>query len=780
MSTGSRRLAQWRARARWSAASGAILVGGIGLAQDAQQQPAEPTLPPVTVEQPTPKVNPPQPSQQRPVGAAQRRTTSRPTQPRTERPVPTSPTAGGGGAATAQRDGIDGYVTQATAIGTKTSTPILDLPRAVSTVTQQEIFDRDAQSVQEALNYTSGVDTYFRPGNLTREYTLIRGFLAYQYLDGLKLHDSSWGVEPYGLQRIDVLKGPDSTLYGQGSPGGLWDLTSKRPTDQTFAEELLRVGSYGLVQEAFDVGGPVTADHSLLYRVVAMGKFGDAEVNDTKTERVYIAPSFTWRPNSDTSLTVLASYQYDPNLTVLQPLPYAGTVTPGPNGQYISRSLFLGEPSYHDTWIESFRIGYDFQHRFNDIFSFQQDFAFQRLNINLEEVQSRATVVNSTDIVRQMSYQVYDIDIFQVDNRLKADLALGPFVNHVVYGTDFAAIPNYQGTGVNRSSQYLLNLYNPVYGQPLAASNPITSFRYQNQTQLGFYVQDRIEFGNLSLLLGTRYDIVDLDQQIRTLNTATGVLSNPPWTSQPNHAETSNAGLVYDFKSLGLSPYAVYSQSFYPTPGTQFNGAPFIPTTGDQKEAGLKYKPPGWNLLFTTAAFDIVQNNVLTPDLQNPGFQVQNSSIEVKGAEAEFKTTQLYGFNIASAFTYLDPVTTATNTAGGIGKAPVGIPDYSASLWTTYRFRLSPFDGLTVGGGVRYVGQSWADALNTMPVPAFTLFDLALHYQLGSISPTMANWDMGFNIKNLFDKRYVSSCDDALDCYYGPGRTFDLVLRGRF
>jgi iron complex outermembrane receptor protein len=281
----------------------------------------------------------------------------------------------------------------------------------------------------------------------------------------------------------------------------------------------------------------------------------------------------------------------------------------------------------------------------------------------------------------------------------------------------------------------------------LAASNPLTSFRYQNQTQLGLYAQDRAELGNLSVLFGTRYDMADLDQQIRTLNPTTGVLSNPPWTSQPDRAETSNVGLVYDFKSVGFSPYGVYSQSFYPTPGTQFNGTPFVPTTGDQKEVGIKYQPPGWNLIFTTAGFDITQNNVLTPDLQNPGFQVQNSSIEVKGAEAELKTTFLYGFNIAAAFTYLDPVTTATNTAGALGKAPVGIPDYEASLWTTYRFAGGPLDALMLGGGVRFVGHSWADVLNTMPVPSFTLFDLAVRYQLGSISPTLAKWDIAFSVK---------------------------------
>jgi iron complex outermembrane receptor protein len=677
----------------------------------------------------------------------------------------------------AVRDDSKGYVVRRTDTATKTDTPLLKLPRSVSTVTAKEVEDRGAQTVQEALNYTAGVSTYFRQGNLTREYNRVRGFEAFQFLDGLKLHDSSWGYEVYGLERIDVLKGPASTLYGQGSPGGLINLTSKRPTDTPFREFMLRTGSYGRLEGGFDVGGPVNADKSVLYRLVGLGRFGDGQIDYTRNERVYFAPSVTVR-NDQTSLTILAHYQYDPKLTVLQPLPRVGTILPGANGQYISRKLFLGEPAYHNTSKETARIGYEFNHRFNEVFSFQQNLAYQNIDIQLKEVQSRGALVGNS-VVRQMTYQPYQIDLFQVDNRLKADFNTGPFRHHMLFGVDYSLSPNDQGTAVNRASQYLLNLYNPVYGQPLAA-NSLTQKRYQVQRQTGIYVQDRIEVGGFTVIGGVRGDWASLDQKTKVLNTVTSQFSEPDWTPKRDRATTVHGGLIYAFQS-GVAPYVSYSESFAPVSGADVTGKPFDPSTGEQIEAGIRYLPPHLNLLVSGAVFDITQRNLLTADLKNPGFAVQTQEIRARGAEIEFKTTNLHGFNVVAGYTYLDPTVTRTNTAGGVGKDPAGMARHQASLWGTYTFDdATTLKGLTVGGGVRYVGASFGDALNTFAVPSFTLFDATLRYQLGVLTASLAGWDVSINAKNIADKRYVGVCEDALNCYYGAGRIIEGAVRVRF
>lgn len=744
---------------------GAIAAGG---SAEAQQARPDPTLPPVVV----------QPGQATPRSAADPGARPRNAARRTARaarshanPAPIAPAEN---AASLPRDGIEGYFAQTTTAGAKVATPILQLPRSVSTVTQQEIADRDAQSVREALQYTAGVSSYFREGQFTRDFVSIRGFQALQFLDGLRLNVNNYGLEPYGFERIDVLKGPAATLYGQGSPGGLWDITSKRPTDQAFGEALLRFGLRNTMEGAFDVGGPVTSDRSLLYRVVGVGRFGDGEIDFTRNERAYFAPSFTWR-NEDTSLTILAAYQYDPHVTVLQPLPYQGAVVPGPTGQFISRNLFLGEPGFHDTSVQQARIGYEFKHQMNEVFSFQQNFYYQNIDINLNEVQSRASA-STTTTARMAANQTFQIDMYQIDNRLKADFDNGMLRHHVLFGVDYSAVPNYQGTGTAAATNF--NFYSPAYGTPVPTPI-ITTNRYQDQRQFGTYIQDRTEIGRLSVLAGVRYDNLEQDQKTRTLNTTTGVLSNPPWTLQPDHGLTYNGGLIYNF-SNGVAPYASYSQTFTPTSGTDFFGRAFIPVTGDQKEVGIKYMPPGLDLLLTAAVFDITQYDVLTNDLSHPGFAVQTSSVRSQGGEVELKTTRLYGFNVSAAYTYLDAKVIATNTIGGVGKHPVGIPMNQASLWTTYRFAEGVMRGVTLGGGVRFVGDQAVDALNTLPVPSFTLYDLTARYELGALSPTLAKWDVALNVKNLMDTRYVGSCDDQFNCYYGPGRNIIGTLRARW
>ena len=304
----------------------------------------------------------------------------------------------------------------------------------------------------------------------------------------------------------------------------------------------------------------------------------------------------------------------------------------------------------------------------------------------------------------------------------------------MLFGIDYSAVPNYQGTGNNTASPYTLNLYNPVYGQPLAASNPITTNRYQDQRQFGLYAQDRVELGRLTFLAGVGQDELVQGQRTPVLNLNTGILSNPAWSIQQDLATTYNGGLIYTFDN-GVAPYVSYSQTYTPTIGLDFFGRTFVPTTGDQKEFGIKYLPPGLELLMTAAVFEIKQYNVLTRDLAHPGFSVQTSSVGSRGAEFELKTTRLYGLNISAAYTYLDAKVISSNTAGVTGKHPIAIPMHQASWWTTYRFAGGGLDGLTLGGGIRYVGEQAGDALNTFAVPSFTLVDLTARYELGALSP---------------------------------------------
>lgn len=227
---------------------------------------------------------------------------------------------------------VDGYVATRSASGTKTDTPLIETPQAISVVTSDQIRDQGAQSVAQGLAYTSGVVAE-RGGVNTGgfEYITGRGFQLEKYLDGMRMPNQAYNMpsyEVYNLERMEVLHGPASVLYGQSYPGGLINLVSKRPTDKAFGEINISAGTYNLGATSIDVGGPVDKDGKLLYRFTGVLRDNDTQVDNTKERRVSVAPAFTWRPDADTSLTVLANYQNDPSAGYYNFIPAVGTVLP--------------------------------------------------------------------------------------------------------------------------------------------------------------------------------------------------------------------------------------------------------------------------------------------------------------------------------------------------------------------------------------------------------------------------------------------------------------------
>ncbi|WP_219210058.1 TonB-dependent siderophore receptor [Variovorax boronicumulans] len=662
----------------------------------------------------------------------------------------------------------------------KSATPIERLPRSVSVVTETEIKARDAQSLMEALAYTPGVyGGGYGSASLSREYPLVRGFLAYQFLDGLKLHDSNRAEEPYGLERVELLRGPASSLYGQGSPGGLINLRSKRPTAETVREIGVRVGSQGLRQGQFDLGGALNADASLQYRMTGMVRKSDGEIDYTEADRRYFAGAMAWKPNAATSLTLMASRQDDPSLTAHQPLPRAGTLEPGVNGRVISRNLFLGEPSRHDSHKESWRVGYEFTHRFNDVWSIEQNAAYKKGDVHVDEVQARGIASGSTRWVRQLFAADYSIVTKQVDTRLVGQIDAAGLKHRVLLGYDFASVPNTQATGTNRASTYLLDLYDPVYGQATPA-NPITSNRTQQLRQGGFYLQDQVEWGRWSVLAGLRRDRAVLDQKTAVLNPVTGLFSDPPYVLKRDMATTGQLGVAYELGG-GWSPYLNYAESFAPVTGSTAAGLPFEPTQGRQVEAGIKWVPAGRALMGSASIYQIKQRNVLGPDLANPGFAAQTGEVRSRGGEIELKAGLAPGLDLTASYAYTDAIVTATTVVNGLDKHPVGIPRQTASAWLSYRVGgVAALQGMTLSAGVHHVGESWGDSLNTFDVPAVTLVDLGLRWNLVNLSPALKGWDTSLVVKNVANRRYVANCDNALNCYYGVGRRVALTASASF
>jgi iron complex outermembrane receptor protein len=663
-------------------------------------------------------------------------------------------------------DGTVGYVATRNNAGTKTDTPLIEVPQSVSVVTREELDDRNVQTLTEAVAYTPGVRTGQSGFDPRFDVFTIRGFdTTYTgiYRDGLRLpgaNMSVFKVEPYGVESVTVLRGPSSALYGLGSPGGLVDITSKRPVDEPFGEIELQAGNYDLWQGQFDVGGRLDKDGELLYRLT--GVLRDAGSPNTLgggvNDMTFIAPAVTWKPNDQTRITFLGEYQESETPASL---PFYGWN--GSGGEVFSRA----RGDYNSQTQDQYRFGYLAEHEVNDVFTVRQNLRYGSADTTVR-YNSVYAVDPVTNIARRSTGYVHDIlDSFVVDNQVQADFVTGSVEHKLLVGLDYSYLSLDGGIGFGAASDFDLNT-----GQPLGPTyDPGFNYsRYrQKQSQVGLYVQEQAKFDRWILTLTGRQDWVDSkDEQL---------LGVPTTQNKDDSEFTGRVGLTYVFDN-GLAPYVSYSTSFAPNLGYDIAGNSFSPTTAKQIEGGVKYVPVGFDGYFAVSIFQINQENGLVTDDTDPLFQMQTGEVRARGFELEAVGNLGEGLKVRGAYTYLD----LTNLAGDpktIGLTPSGQPENSFALWVDYQFQSgSKFAGLGLGAGVRYTGSTWGDSLNTFQNDAYTLVDAKLSYDFQYLDPKLKGWSAQVNAQNLLDEEYTTC--DAGYCYLGAPRTVIASLKYRW
>ncbi|MFC0409994.1 TonB-dependent siderophore receptor [Roseomonas elaeocarpi] len=673
-------------------------------------------------------------------------------------------------------DPIDGYVATREVTGTKTDTPINEVPQSISVVPRDAIDQRQAQTLGEALRYTAGVRPEQFGADNRADWIQIRGFEATdtsQFLNGLRYNPgfAAGAFETYGLERYEIVRGPSSVLYGQIAPGGLINMVQRRPTDDPTGEVRLTAGNNGWAQAAFNTSGPLTADKRWSYSLTGLGRLADTDVDSSRNDRLFIAPALTFRPDGDTRITLLPYYQRD-RTTGAQFLPYLGTVVRTADGQRISRRLNTGEPHDFDKYDRTqYGIGYEIEHRFNDVFTVSQNARYAHIGVDWRQVYGGGFVSGSERDLSRFAYsEDYAFDTFQVDTRGQAQFRTGPLDHTLLAGVDYQHI-SYKSVAAFANASPL-DVFAPAYGSAI----PDLSSPYQNRVQgidqTGLYGQDQIKLADrVVVTLGVRHDWVDQN----TKNRAFGFTS----ADQDSSATTWRAGIAY-LAPGGLTPYFSYSTSFLPQAGTTSvarGSSAFDPTRGQQFEVGIKYQPTGLNSFVQVSAFHIRQSNVLTTDPDNSLFQVQTGRVRVQGAEFEAVASLAEGLNLIGSMTYLDPEITRDN-AGNEGNRPAGVPKFSAGAYVDYSFGqragwVGKLNGLGLGAGVRFVGNTATSNANTNDVPSVTLFDLAARYDLGVLGQNLRGFGLALNVSNVGDKHYVSRCSSDTACFYGNSR---LVL----
>ncbi|NGP77102.1 TonB-dependent siderophore receptor [Balneolaceae bacterium YR4-1] len=634
-----------------------------------------------------------------------------------------------------------GYMISEISSVTKIGVPLLETPQSVSVITGQQLENQNIQDLGEALRYSSGVqgETFgFEPRTT---FVRFRGFDATTsglFRDGLQLRNPNFAVgynpEPYGAERIEVPKGPASVLYGAGSPGGLVNFVSKKPTQVPFGEILLETGSFNRVQGQTDISGPLDAEGNFAYRFIGLFRNSDTQVDYINNDRFFLAPSFTWQPTNQTSLTILGRYQTDDS-RASQRYPEDGTLDSNPNGT-IPVDLFTGEPEVDQYDRLQRSIGYQFQHASGD-WTFRQNLRYYAIDLDDVTIFGSALRADNRTLDRLIFESFGELDGLTIDNQVQLNTDTGPVTHKILVGFD------YQNVSVKSEQNFgaapPLDLYDPNYGSAVPdpssfVNNDIT------QRQTGIYLQDQLSIDEkLILTLNGRYDWAFTE----TFNNLAESES-----SQDDQAFSGRIGLIYK-TNFGLAPYVSYSESFSPAIGTDQSGVEFDPETGQQYEVGIKYEPAGSSSYITVALYDLTRQNFLQTDPATFA-QVQTGEANSQGIEVEGVAGFNFGLNLTASFTYQDVEITESIVPEQVGDRPTQVRETMASLWADYAVQRGSLEGFGISAGVRHLGPMYGDLPNTLKIPSVTLADAAIFYD-------WSNFRLQVNVDNVFNDKYVAS-----------------------
>lgn len=664
--------------------------------------------------------------------------------------------------------------------GTKMPAPIAETPQSISVISAADIADLGLQNLNQALRFVAGVTTEQR-GSSAEVYDQfkLRGFDAPQFLDGLKLIDGAGYLLPQvdvsRLDRIEVIKGPASVLYGQSGPGGLVALSSKLPLDQQFYGAVSGTyGTYDLYRADADVGGKV--GDSVLWRINGSVNGAHTQQTFSAREREAVSGAVTFNLDPATKLTVLGAYSHDPQNGSYGVFPASGTFLPNPNGQ-LPTSRDFGEPGNFFK-REQVSATYILTHAINPDWSLRASGRYQHGISRLGIIYAAGPLTgtgnaNSTEYDRA-SYSTRErSDSWVFDNQLQGHVTTGAIKHDVLFGIDYqtstARSVNAFGTATS------INGYAPVYGtmavpqQPEQVPGGSVATNLPRSNQAGVYAQDQLSLGALRVLLSGRQDWAS----VRTA---------PGTASQESEKFTYRAGALYTLP-FGLAPYVSYSTSFEPNaPLQQPDGTITAakPSEGKQIEAGAKYTVPGTRILVTGAWFQIDQTNLVTTNPVN-NVSSQTGKVRSTGVEVEASAPLPYGFNAKVAYSRQKVRTTADANPANIGKGIMGVGRGGVSANLEWAPLEGDWKGFAIGGAVRHVDSIYAGGQNSRSTPGFTLVDAQARFDLGRLSPRLDGVSLGINAANIFDKKYVTTCYlDYAWCWYGNRRTVQGTIAYRW
>lgn len=648
---------------------------------------------------------------------------------------------------------VKGYAARRSATATKTDTPLLETPQSVTVVTRDQIVETGATTLDQALSYAAGVRGAIWGVSTRLDGPQVRGGEPIIYLDGLNDLVQYWTstprVEPYLLERVEVLRGPSSMLFGQGTTAGVINNVSKPPLDETQREIGVQIGSFDRHQIQTDLTGPLTEDGEWLYRLVAVGRESGTQMDYGQDDRRLIAPSLTWRPNDATEWTLRLKWQQDRGGGDSgNALPWEGTILPNPNGR-IPRDTFVGEPDADFFNVDSLQFGWSFTRQLDERWKFRQNLRVTDNDVDYAAIDAFAPYLDADQRIADRVGYAWKTQarILAADQHLEGALKTGAVEHRLLAGFDAL---RYHESGEEAGDVGIadggtlapIDIYAPVY-DPAYVIPPYADIATNGITQLGLYLQDQMRLDSWILVAGLRHD--------RAKNWERGA------ADRKENANTKRLGAMYEFAG-GLVPYVSYSESFQPQANTA-SGQRLKPLRGEQWEAGVKYEPPGAGWRANAAVYDLKEKN-RTVEI-SPTEVSQRGRTENTGVELEWVGQVADAVEINANYTY-------TN----VDEELTGMPERRAAIWGAWRFAVGGLSGFSLGLGTQYASE-FTDGEGTPTTPSVTILDALLAWENERLR-------LALNASNLTDKEYFSNCWSWGTCSYGPARSVLLGATYRF
>lgn len=651
----------------------------------------------------------------------------------------------------------DGYHVPDTNVGTRTDTPLRDIPQSIQIIPQQVLEEQQVNTLNEAIKNVPGA-TQTAPNYIPgfAGFT-IRGFSVGDFGPNVTRNGLSYGV-PAGTQanfsdieRIEVLRGPASVLFGQGDPGGTINIVSKQPLRDPFYSIEATVGSYNRYGGAIDLTGPLNDSKTALYRLNASYEEAESFVDFVEPETSAVAGALTFELGTNTDLKFDLQYNKI-NQSYPSGLPAVGTVLDNPNGEIKRDRNFSSEDSEYSP--EVFRVGYDLEHRLSENWKLRNAFYFSTLEQKIRGIGVDSLDPDLRTLQRQGDDRDYNEEILDLFTNVVGKFSTGAIDHQLLFGVDLRQ-SNYTDVTLRTFQGTPIDIFNPVYSSQRLEIIDRPSDNEVSTDSIGIYLQDQVTLAdNFKLLLGGRFDAFEQTDEDRIEDTE---------ESQSGDAFSPRLGVVYQpIKPISL--YASYTRSFAPSFGRSFDDEPFEPSRGTQYEVGVKADIND-RLSATLALYDLTRTNVNTADPDNPGFDIQTGEQNSQGFELFVSGEILPGWNMIVGYAYTDAQITADETFE-VGNRINNVAESSFNVWTSYEIQTGNLQGLGFGLGFFYVGDRQGDLDNSFTLPNYFRTDAAIFYNRDQFKASL-------NIRNLFDVDYFESAYSDLSVY--PAEPFTIL-----